>query len=523
MDLGLAAWEAAIAQLDPAPKPIDLDPADKLALRTPATLAEHLWHAYQVRAHVTVIAEAIRDLERGDYNRLLVVTPPQVGKTLTAVVWAAFWWLCLHPSHRIIIISYGDMLAVKRGRAIRALVEEYGARFGLHLDRSNHSAHDWALTTGGGVLSVGIGAGITGNPGDVVFIDDPHKNRAEAESSVMRGRVHDAYGPDMMSRLAPRAPIILVQTRWHEDDLAGRRIRVEGRIEDGGKWRVVHMPALCTDPATDPLGRAFGAPLPHPKIAEHDVAAALLHWESTRAGVPPYDWAALWQGDPKPKEGALLSWKMLESRRCYEHGAERPCAPTNIIAVAIDPSGGGRDTAGIIGGYLGDDKRLYLTHDRSGVMSSDLWARKACELAAEIDADRFIIEINFGGDLATMAVRTAWEALRRENPERYSLFVPRVTTVRGKVNKVLRAEPVAQQWIEDRVRTAQYLPDLEAEWATWQPGTKDSPGRIDASVYMALELLPTPMSGRTEVFNPLVQGSVDLTARLSPGDMGLIR
>lgn len=522
MDPGYAAWTAAIGILDPTTsQQHDISPGDKHALESPATLAAHLWKGYRRRAHTDLIAESIKGLEEGDYDRLLVVTPPQVGKTLTAVVWAGFWWLCLHPDNRIIIISYGDQLAVKRGRAIRALIEEHGARFGLHLDRSNHSAHDWSLLSGGGCLSVGIGSGITGNNGDIVFIDDPHKNRQESESPVMRGHVHDAYGPDMMSRLAPGAPIILVQTRWHEDDLAGRRVREEGRIESGGQWKVVHLPALCVDPASDALGRAFGAPLPHPKIEEHDVARALLHWERMRSGQPPRDWASLYQGDPKPSVGALLTWDMLRQRRCYEFGMGLPCAQPKIIAVSIDPSGGGRDTAGIIGGYLGDDDRLYLTHDRSGVMPSALWARMACELAAEIDADRFIVEVNFGSDMATLAVRTAWEALRRENPTRYSVFCPRVTEVRGKKNKVLRAEPIAQQWIEGKVRTAQYLADVESEWATWQAGSQESPGRIDASVYMALELLPVPESGEATVVDILALGGTDLTAQLKPGQVGL--
>jgi len=521
MDPGYAAWEAAIGILDPAPpeKP-QLSRPDELALESPATLAAHLWKGYRRRAHTDLIAQSIKGLDEGEYDRLLVITPPQVGKTLTAVIWAGFWWLCLHPDNRIIIISYGDQLAVKRGRAIRALVEEHGARYGLHLDRSNHSAHDWSLLSGGGCLSVGIGSGITGNNGDIVFIDDPHKNRQESESAVMRGHVHDAYGPDMMSRLAPGAPIVLVQTRWHDDDLAGRRIREEKRLEEGGSWKVVHLPALCVDPASDALGRAYGAPLPHPKIEEHDVSRALLHWERMRAGQPPRDWASLYQGDPKPSEGALLTWALLRARRCFELGN---CAQPKRIGVAVDPSGGGRDVAGIIGGFLGENDQLYFTHDRSGVMASDMWARKACELAAEIDADCFVVEKNFGGDMAMFMLRTAWTELRRENPDRYSIFCPRIIVVTSKKGKYLRAEPIAQQWIEAKVWTAQYLPDAESEWAVWQAGSKESPGRIDAMVHLANEFLPMPESGTAEVADMLGLGQVDLTARLSPGDMGLIR
>src|SRR5688572_21922169 len=103
MEMGLAAWEAALGILDPAPTQAhQLSRPDELALESPATLAAHLWKGYKRRAHTDLIAESIKGLETGDYDRLLVITPPQVGKTLTAVIWAGFWWLCLHPDHRII-------------------------------------------------------------------------------------------------------------------------------------------------------------------------------------------------------------------------------------------------------------------------------------------------------------------------------------------------------------------------------------------------------------------------------------
>lgn len=445
-----------------------------------------------------------------------------VHNTVTAVVWSAFWWLCLNPTAQLMLISYNDQLAVQRGHAVRKLVEEFGARYGLYLDPSSRAKHEWMLTTGGGMRSLGIGSGITGNPADVIWIDDPHKNREEAESSAVRQKVHDSWSSDIISRLAPFTPVIVVQTRWHEDDLAGRRVREEGRAGQGGRWRVVNMPAFCTDPYTDPLGRMFGEPLPHPKIREGDTQACARHWNDKKAGATVRDWFALWQGDPRPTEGALLSWDVLRERRCYEHG-KTGCAQPKRIGVAIDPSGGGRDTAGIIGGYLGEDGRLAFTHDRSGVMSSDLWGRKACELAAEIDADCFVIETDYGGDQALLVLRTSWEALRRENPERYSVFCPRVIAVKARGRgKLLRAEPIAQQWKEDRCRTAQYLPDLEAEWATWQPDSKNSPGRIDASVYLAYEMLPIPPSGQASVADP-ARAQIDLTRNLTPGEIGLIR
>lgn len=483
---------------------------DEHALRDPATLMRHLNPAgYRHRAHLRIIAAAVADVGDGRDDRLIIATPPQVGKTVTAVVGGALWWLCRNPADRVLIGSYGSTLAINRGRSIRKLVVEHGHRYGLRLERGSARVDDWSLLSGGGVKSVGVGSGVTGSPGDFGLIDDPHKGRIEADQMRARDRVYEWYSGDFLSRLSPDAPIMIIMTRWHPDDLVSRVLADEGRKEDGGRWRVIHMPALATDPDRDPLRRPVGAPLPHPRISPSDTDRALRHWNGKRAASTVRDWHAVYQGDPRPVEGALLSRKLLRERRCYQAGAQQPCAEPVKAAVAVDPSGGGRDTAGIIGGYLGTDKRLYLVADRSGVMSSDAWARTACQMAVDIDADRVIVERNYGGDMAKLSIRTAWDALRREelhqlggdptadrylSAARYARLCPRIVEVTAKKSKLLRAEPIAQQWTEDRIRTAAYLPDVEEEWATWQPDQTDSPGRIDASVYLGYGMLPPPSS-----------------------------
>jgi hypothetical protein len=480
-------WAALADRIDPTERPHP-------ELTDPVTLAHHLDpYGYQVRPHLRVIGTELAALERGDFDRLLLNTPPQVGKSVTAVEWAAFWWLILHPKARIVIGSYGDDLAIRRGRGVRRLVERFGASYKLTLEAGSRRAHDWTLNSGGGIRSVGVGSGITGFDADVIFIDDPVRSRKDADSLTKRDDIHNWYSADLLSRQQPGLRAVLIQPPWHPDDLRARVIAEEGDRANGGRWRVVVMPALCTIPDSDPLGRAVGDTLPHPKIGESDTTALLAYWLNIRSSVAARDWQALWQCDPKPPEGALLSWALLRERRCYEPG-RGGCAPPKTVAVAVDPSGGGRDTAGVIGGYLGTDDRLHLTHDRSGVMSSEAWGRAACELAADTGADRIIYETNYGGDQVRLVIRTSWEALRREQPDRFGVMVPRLVPVVARRGKLLRAEPIAQQWTEGRVVTATYLPDLESEWATWQQGA-DSPGRIDASVHLAWSLLPVPASG----------------------------
>ena len=491
-------WGALADHVDPPAVP-ERPPE----LADPVSLAKHLDPSYRDRPHLQVVAAELKALEAGEFDRLMLNTPPQVGKSRTAVEWGAFWWLCLHPTHRIIIGCYGDVLAVKRGKAVRKLVEQYGAAYGLYLERGSASMKDWQLTTGGGVLAVGVGSGVTGQNGDLLLIDDPTRSRKDAESVRARDAVWDWYSADLSSRQSPGAPIVLIQTPWHPDDLRARVVAAEGDRRLGGRWRVVIMAAIAEprpelapgEPDQDPLGRRPGEPLSHPKIRDGDTRRLLQHWNSIKASVAIRDWRALWQCDPKAPEGVLVSWELLRERRCFEAG-RTACDPSRkYVAVSVDPSGGGRDTAGIVGGYLSEDDRLHIVADRSDVMSSEAWARAACELAHELDADRFIVEKNYGGDMAKLVIRTAWAALYPDK------LCPRVVEVVARRNKLLRAEPVGQQWAEGRIVTTTYLPDLEAEWATWTVGT-DSPGRIDASVYLAYELLPVPKTGPAVMEGP---------------------
>lgn len=493
MDLTLADARrlAARAEADPdlAAQLAEWEHLRSLEARTePAAMAELCSPTFVRRPHVDVMSRELAALATGATKRLLIMTPPQVGKSTVTAVWAPLWWLANHPTHRVIIGSYGANLATNRGRSIRRLVGEHGWRWGLKVARGSGAVNNWELETGGGTLSVGLGGGVTGFPADLALLDDPHKNRAEADSQKMRDYVWDWWSSAFLSRLAPGAPVCVIMTPWHFDDLAHRVLDQEGDADEGGLWRVVKMPALATD-VDDPLGRAPGDPLTHPLIPVEDVAGARRHWEGRRAQTLVRDWASLYQLDPQPAEGALVSGELLRQRT----HTPPPASPVKA-AVAVDPSGGGRDLAGIIGGWLGTDDRLYVTNDASEQGPSDVWAKAACRLAARLEAEVIVLEANYGGDMARTVVRSAWDALARENPddERFARLAPQVRLKHAKRNKLLRAEPVAQQIIDDRMRVGANLPEMCWEWQTWQPTDTDSPGRIDASCYLAYELLPVP-------------------------------
>lgn len=462
------------------------------AVTSPAKMGRFVHRRqFHVRAHTRAIDDELSRLTTDSGDRLLITCPPQVGKSTLVSELLPLWWLAHHPRHRISVASYAASLAVKKGRAVRSMVAEHGGAFGLHLQPGAQEVYDWSLTTGGGVRTVGIGGGLTGHATHLGIVDDPHKDRAEADSPLMRQKVWDWWSSVFLSRLKPGAPVVMVLTRWSEDDLAARVLHHEGRVEDGGRWRVLDLEAIASGLHPDPLGRRVGDPLTHPELDDDDHDALLAHWEEKRKASTPRDWAALYQGRPTPAEGGLVDADLMRRRTHLDP------PPAIRSAVAVDPSGGGHgDTAGIVAGHLADDGKVYITHDQTGFMASDKWARKACLLAIEVDADRITFELNYGGDLVANAIKTAWEALTREGKIDEGRPRPYLHGVIARKGKLLRGEPIAQAFREDLLRLGAPLPELVAEWITWTPDAKLSPGRIDASVYLARELMPKPGAAR---------------------------
>lgn len=524
----------------PVPSPTELaglsagfKHAKTLALRSPADMAVFCEPTFVRRPHVEVISGELAKLATGETTHLMIRTPPQVGKTTLAAVWGVFWWLARHPDQRCIIGSYSSELAVARGRSIRTLVDAHGWRFDLTRNYGEGSVSNWGLETGGGVRCAGVGAGLTGFPANgLAVIDDPHKDRAEAESKPIRDYVGDWYSASFLSRLAPGTPQLIIMTPWHEDDLSHRRLKIDGRVEEGGLWKVVDLPAFAR--LNDPMGREPGAPLTHPAIEPHDTAALVEFWENRRKATSARDWTSLYDLDPKPMTAALVTEDMIELRT---HNP-LPAKPRRAV-VGVDPSGGGRDNAGIVGGFLGTDGRAYATHDYSITGPSEVWGRRVAELAGDIDADVIVFEPNYGRDQARVVINAGWrearEAAAARNviaraegsplDKRFNRPPPLVKMAPwAKVNKQLRAEPAAQQVNHDHARFAVGLPELKRQLVSWRPTDKDSPGNLDAWVYLEYELLPMdnePDQAHVAAATPLPGTTKPVSGALTPGVPGM--
>lgn len=263
---------------------------------TPGQLAKHLDpRTVQTPALDLIDQELVRLLDTPD-SRLIISMPPQEGKSVRVGRDFPIWALTQNPDLRIITGSYAQGLANRNGRSVRNAITAHPTT-NLSIAPDNGAASEWTIAGhDGGVLSVGRGAGVTGRPADLIIIDDPLKDRAEADSHTIRDTCWDWYTDALSARLAPGAPVVLIMTRWHEDDLAGRLLE----HDTAAGWRVLNIPAQCDDPETDPLGRAAG---------EFMVSArgrTTAQWEQRKATAGPRAWAALYQGRPSPAEGSVF-------------------------------------------------------------------------------------------------------------------------------------------------------------------------------------------------------------------------
>ena len=239
--------------------------------------------------------------------RLMLFMPPRHGKSTLASVAFPAWHLGRHPNHEFISCSYSGSLAMSFSRKVRQLLREpvYKNVFEKsRLDKDSQSIESWQTTQGGGYVAAGVGGGITGKGANVLVIDDPVKNREDAESDNNRAATWDWYTSTAYTRLSPGGGILVILTRWHDDDLAGRLLK---QAEEGAdQWEVIRYPAIAE---IDENFRKQGESL-HPERYNVDAL------EQIRKAIGPRDWSALYQQNPVSDEGDYFSRDMI---RYYEY------------------------------------------------------------------------------------------------------------------------------------------------------------------------------------------------------------
>lgn len=261
---------------------------------------------YEYAEHLDLLSQELvklRSREPGWPRRLLVTFPPRHGKSEMCSHWFPSWDLALEPTDKIILTSYEAEFAAHWGRNVRRTVQEHYPIIGARITEDSKAAHRWETTQGGGMVTAGVGGPITGKGGNIVICDDPIKNAEEANSQVIRNNIWEWWVTTFLTRMERdrhgNEPIlVLILTRWHEDDLAGRiMLTPEFKF-----WRHLNLPALA-EGDNDPLGRLEGDAL-WPKKFD----GATL--ESKRAEMGSRAFTALYQQRPSPVEGSAVqrSW-----------------------------------------------------------------------------------------------------------------------------------------------------------------------------------------------------------------------
>lgn len=324
--------------------------------------------------HELILDAADRCIDRHN-GRLMIFMPPGSAKSTYGSVIIPAYAMGKRPGFKVIAVSYGSDLARKLGRRTRSVVKQaaFVALFSTALSAESSAADEWALENGSEYMSGGILSGITGNRADLVVVDDPIKGRQEAESEVIRKRTIEAFDDDVKTRLKPGGSIIIIQTRWHEEDLAGSILPIgyageSGMIEcrDGQVWEVICIPAKA-ERGDDPLGRQVGEYI-WPEWFPAD------HWAQFER--KPRTWASLYQQRPAPEEGDLFLADWLRPYTAMPAMDTLSVYGGSDYAVTAD---GGDYTVHIVIG-MDPEQRLWLLDLWREQASSDRWVEAFCDL-----------------------------------------------------------------------------------------------------------------------------------------------
>lgn len=263
-----------------------------------------------VAAHHILIMQAIERCVRTPYGRLMIFMPPGAAKSTYTSAVAPAWAMGAFPGTQVIMASYASTPIERHSKRARQIVSSplYRNLWEKPIApvSGSFNAHDWELTNGSRLYAAGLLGAITSTRCDLGIIDDPVKGRQQADSEIERRNTRNAYEDDFMTRLKPQASIIMMLTRWHEDDLAGGILPEHWRGEsgqimcrDGQVWEVLCLPMIARR-ADDPLGRKIGERLWPEWFSERHISMYKRN---------PRTWGSLFQQDPQPESGGQVEKK----------------------------------------------------------------------------------------------------------------------------------------------------------------------------------------------------------------------
>jgi predicted phage terminase large subunit-like protein len=267
------------------------------ARRNLIPFCHHMMQDFRSPAHIRAIADLLERAERGEVSRILITMPPRHGKSRIISNLFPAWYFGRNPGSEVIFTTYNQDLAEDNGRYVKNAINspEFREVFpDVRMRNDSASARRFSTYQKGNYFAVGVGGALTGRGSKLLVIDDPLKNREEAESASIRQALIDWYTSTAYTRLAPGGVVIIVQTRWHTEDLAGVVLQQE---HEG--WVHLDLPAILDERSAAFLDRNVGEAL-WPEQFDLDT---LLR---TKKSIPPRDWASLYMQSPVTEGGNIV-------------------------------------------------------------------------------------------------------------------------------------------------------------------------------------------------------------------------
>lgn len=280
-------------------------------------LAEFVPHALDLTParHHRFFCEALDRVTQKQCTRLIISAPPGSAKSTYSSLAFPAHFMGNRPGCNVISSSHTADFSEGWGRKVRNLISsrQYQDIFeDTRLAEDSRAAGHWTLNTGGEYFAVGVGGSVTGRRADLALVDDPFKGRADADSATRRDHVWDWFRADLYTRLKPGGAIVIIATRWHEDDLIGRILQ---QMKEGGEpWEYLVFPALCNDPENDIMGRQEGEAL-WPEWQSREVLLNIKEF-----GVGNREFRCLYQQDPVPGEGNVVNRDWFQMYRKAPEG-----------------------------------------------------------------------------------------------------------------------------------------------------------------------------------------------------------
>jgi phage terminase large subunit-like protein len=450
------------------------NPKSVLARRNFSDFVRYVFPNYSMQWFHQLICDKLTAFERGEIKKLMVFMPPQHGKSqLTTRLFPAYF-LGKNPNAKTVVASYNSTLASRFNRDIQRVIDEqlYHDVFpNTLLNESNvvtisdsylRNSEIFEIVGHKGFLkTVGRGGALTGTPIDLGIIDDPIKDRAEAMSETIRETLWSWYEDVFETRLHNDSQQILIQTRWHEDDLAGKLLK---RDND---WEIIVLEAIKENDYPYDI-REIGEVLWDEK---HSLERITKVKETS-----PLTFNSLYQQNPKPLDGVGLLWdrNMIDTRRI----SSPPFITRKIVS--IDPAttaNKNSDETGIMVCGKDQNGNGYVIEDLSGRYSPNDWANIAVNASIRHDVDCIVAEKNQGGDMVESVLRSNGSKIR-------------IKLVQATKGKYVRAEPVYSLYEQGKIFHIGKFPILETQMIQFNPDKLDkSPDRVDALVWGFTELM----------------------------------